>query len=162
MLRHPISFYLIYASQILLQTSVQSLNKTVCPFLPWQERSSVRSLKPFLQLHSKLPMVFLQKCSQPPLWSSHSSISVGNRRNILAGLPLQIHWVKSLFQQAAALCGGVFVDWQPDLCRFFHPAAVWSRWGSCSERPWMCLYRCSRTHHCLPRRFLKLHHTTWM
>lgn len=51
-------------------------------FLPWQERSSVSSLKPFLQLHSKLPMVFRQKCSQPPLWSSHSSISVGGQVRI--------------------------------------------------------------------------------
>ena len=47
--------------------------------VPWQERSSVSSLNPFLQLHSKLPIVFLQKWSQPPLWTSHSSISAGNK-----------------------------------------------------------------------------------
>lgn len=53
------------------------------PRLPWQERSSVSSLKPFLQLHSKLPMVFLQEWSQPPLLTSHSSISAGETSEIL-------------------------------------------------------------------------------
>lgn len=73
----------------------QSLNKTIQEsFLPWQERSSVSSLKPFLQLHSKLPMVFLQKCSQPPFWSSHSSISAGDRRYPYSTL---IYFAKSSF-----------------------------------------------------------------
>lgn len=46
--------------------------------LPWQVRSSVSSLQPFWQLHSKLPTVFRQKWSQPPLLTRHSSISVRN------------------------------------------------------------------------------------
>ncbi len=54
------------------------------------------------------------------------------------------------------------VDWRSDLCMFFHPAAAWSRQGSCSARLWMCPYRCSRTPHCSLHRFLKLQHTGWM
>lgn len=64
----------------LLTKSLQAVLTERC--VPWHERSSVSSLNPFLQLHSKLPMVFLQKCSQPPLWSSHSSISVGGQVRI--------------------------------------------------------------------------------
>lgn len=44
--------------------------------IPWQDFSSVNNLNPFLQLQSKLPTVFLQKWSQPPLLDWHSSISV--------------------------------------------------------------------------------------
>lgn len=42
---------------------------------PWHVRSSVSSLWPFWQLHSKEPTVFRQKWSQPPLFSWHSSMS---------------------------------------------------------------------------------------
>lgn len=48
--------------------------------LPWQVLSSVSSLYPFWQLHSKLPTVFRQKWSQPPLFTKHSSISAGNEQ----------------------------------------------------------------------------------
>lgn len=46
---------------------------------PWHVRSSVRSLWPFWQLHSKEPTVFRQKWSQPPLFSWHSSMSEWRR-----------------------------------------------------------------------------------
>lgn len=120
-------------------------------WLPWQERSSVSSLKPFLQLHSKLPMVFRQKCSQPPFWSSHSSISEEDRLMYVSGALLSAKSVR-FFD----------VNSEADLCMFFRPAAAWSRQGSCSARLWMCLYRCSRTPHCSLRRFLKLQHTRWV
>lgn len=48
--------------------------------LPWQVLSSVSSLYPFWQLHSKLPTVFRQKWSQPPLLTKHSSISAKNEQ----------------------------------------------------------------------------------
>lgn len=60
-------------------------------------------------------------------------------------------------------CGWrLFVNSPSDLCMFFHPAVAWSRRGSCSAHLWMCLYRCSRTPHCSPHRFLKLQHTRRM
>jgi hypothetical protein len=43
--------------------------------LPWHVRSSVSSLWPFWQPHSKLPTVFRQKWSQPPLFIKHSLMS---------------------------------------------------------------------------------------
>lgn len=48
---------------------------------PWHVRSSVSSLWPFWQLHSKEPTVFRQKWSQPPLFSWHSSMS-GRRKKV--------------------------------------------------------------------------------
>lgn len=48
--------------------------------IPWQDFSSVNNLNPFLQLQSKLPTVFLQKWSQPPLLDWHSSISVTEKK----------------------------------------------------------------------------------
>ena len=50
---------------------------------PWHVRSSVSSLYPFRQPHSKLPTVLRQKWSQPPLLTRHSLMSAepsGRRR----------------------------------------------------------------------------------
>lgn len=46
-----------------------------CGCSPWHVRSSVSSLWPFWQPHSKLPTVFRQKWSQPPLFIKHSLMS---------------------------------------------------------------------------------------
>lgn len=67
-------------------------SKATFQHIPWQDFSSVNNLNPFLQLQSKLPTVFLQKWSQPPLRVWHSSISVtGKHRQIrqwyLPGIP---------------------------------------------------------------------------
>lgn len=61
--------------------------------VPWHERSSISSLKPLWQPHSKLPMVFLQKCSQPPLWNSHSSMSWKNNTQQHFSHELQSSWM---------------------------------------------------------------------
>lgn len=149
------SHVLIHGSQIFVPIFASCLEfdlNNLGDFVPWQERSSVSSLKPFLQLHSKLPIVFRQKCSQPPLWCSHSSISVGKQAT---------PW-RHLSHKSTGTKRALFVTAQSDLCTFFRPAAAWSQRGSCSARPWMCPYRCSRTPHCSPRRFLKSQHAQWM
>lgn len=52
--------------------------------LPWHVLSLVSSLYPFLQLHSKLPTVFLHTWSHPPLFMRHSSMSVPRERESLS------------------------------------------------------------------------------
>lgn len=68
----------------LLCSNQQALHsKATFQHIPWQDFSSVNNLNPFLQLQSKLPTVFLQKWSQPPLRVWHSSISAtGKHRQI--------------------------------------------------------------------------------
>lgn len=72
------------AGSRVLHTNQQALHSTATfQHIPWQDFSSVNNLNPFLQLQSKLPTVFLQKWSQPPLRVWHSSISVtGKHRQI--------------------------------------------------------------------------------
>ena len=43
---------------------------------PWQLILLGESLKPELQSQAKLPQLLLQRCSQPPLLTEHSSVSV--------------------------------------------------------------------------------------
>lgn len=100
----------------------------------------MRSLKPFWQLHSKLPIVFLQKWSQPPLLSSHSSISVGSKK---AESIRRINESK----MRRTLC--------VHLCMFFHLAVKWIQQGNCSGHLWKCLYRCNHIPHCSQHTFLK-------
>lgn len=58
--------------------------------IPWQDFSSVNNLNPFLQLQSKLPTVFLQKWSQPPLLDWHSSISVTKQKKKLQQIKTEL------------------------------------------------------------------------
>ena len=65
-----VGFHLLQSNQWALQGTAMFQH------IPWQDFSSVNNLNPFLQLQSKLPTVFLQKWSHPPLRVWHSSISV--------------------------------------------------------------------------------------
>ncbi len=65
--------------------------------LPWHVLSLVRSLYPFLQLHSKLPTVFLHTWSHPALFMRHSSMSVPREREREREFEqIHMHWISAV------------------------------------------------------------------